>query len=50
MSIVVLVLPDVKGESESRASHCPHCQGEVLQRWGGSLKRVRDHLVKEAMV
>jgi transposase-like protein len=50
MSIVVLVLPDVKGESESRASHCPYCQGEVLQRWGGSLKRVRDHLVKAAVV
>jgi transposase-like protein len=50
MSIVVLVLPDVKGETEIRPGHCPYCQGEILQRWGGSLKRVRDHLVKEAMV
>lgn len=50
MSIVVLDLPDVKGESESRASRCPNCQSEVLQRWGGSLKRVRDHLVKAAVV
>jgi len=33
MSIVVLDLPDVKGESESRASRCPNCQSEVLQRW-----------------
>jgi transposase-like protein len=50
MSIVVLVLPDVKSETESRPSHCPYCQGEVLQRWGGSLKRVRDHEVKQAVV
>jgi DNA-directed RNA polymerase subunit RPC12/RpoP len=50
MSIVVLQLPDVKGESESRPSECPYCQSEILQRWGGSLKRVRDHVVKQAVV
>ena len=50
MSIVVLQLPAVKGESESRPSQCPHCRSEILQRWGGSLKRVRDHEVKQAMV
>jgi len=50
MSIVVLQLPDVKGETESRPSECPYCQSEILQRWGGSLKRVRDHEVKQAIV
>ncbi len=50
MSIVVLQLPDVKGETESRPSRCPYCQSEILQRWGRSLKRVRDHLVKQAVV
>jgi transposase-like protein len=50
MSIVVLKLPDVKTESESRPHHCPYCKHEVLQRWGGSLKRVRDHEVKQAQV
>lgn len=50
MSIVVLQLPDVKGKIESRPSECPYCHGEILQRWGGSLKRVRDHQVKEALV
>lgn len=42
MSIVVLQLPDVKGEAEGRPSHCPACKGAVLQRWGGEAKRVRD--------
>lgn len=50
MSIVVLKLPEVKGESESRPSQCVYCKGEILQRWGGRLKRVRDHEVKQAVV
>ena len=50
MSIVVLVLPDVKVQRETRPNQCPHCGGEILQRWGGSLKRVRDHLVQQAVV
>jgi transposase-like protein len=50
MSIVVLQLPDVKGVCENRPSKCPYCQGEILQRWGGSLKQVRDHQVKQALI
>jgi transposase-like protein len=50
MSIVVLQLPDVKGICENRPSQCPYCQGEVLQSWGSSLKRVRDHEVKQALI
>jgi len=50
MSIVVLQLPNVKSEREKRPRQCPHCKGEILQRWGGSQKRVRDHEVKQAQV
>jgi len=42
MSIVVLQLPDVKGETEKRPVRCPSCQGEILQRWGGQQKCLRD--------
>jgi transposase-like protein len=50
MSIVVLKLPDVKGYNESRPTYCPSCKGEIFQRWGGSLRKIRDHGVKEALV
>jgi hypothetical protein len=38
MSIVVLKLPDVKGYNENRPAYCPSCKGEILQRWGGSVR------------
>lgn len=50
MSIVVLKLPDVKRIAEKRPHHCPSCKGEILQRWGGSVRQVRDHQVKEVIV
>ena len=34
MSIVVLRLPNVKGESAERPEKCPNCKGEIFQRWG----------------
>jgi transposase-like protein len=50
MSIVVLKLPDVKGYIENRPACCPSCKGEILQRWGGRVREIRDHQVKEALV
>jgi len=50
MSIVVLKLPDVKGYNENRPACCPSCKGEILQRWGGSVRKIRDHQVKEVLV
>lgn len=50
MPIVVLKLPDVKGIAENRARRCPSCKGEILQRWGGSVRTIRDHQVKEALI
>lgn len=50
MAIVVLQLPTVKGECERRPHQCPHCQGEILQRWGGSRRQIRDHEVKQVVV
>ncbi len=50
MSIVVLKLPDVKGIAEKRPLHCPSCKGEILQRWGGTMRKIRDPQVKEALV
>jgi transposase-like protein len=42
MSIVVLKLPDVKIEAENRPASCPACKGEILQRWGGRARWIRD--------
>ena len=50
MSIVVLKLPDVKGIAEKRPHHCPSCKGEILQRWGGGMRKIRDPQVKEVLV
>lgn len=50
MSIVVLKLPDVKVKSETRPTHCPSCKGEILQRWGGQTRRVRDPQIREVAV
>jgi transposase-like protein len=50
MSIVVLKLPDVKGYAGNRPTHCPSCKGEIFQRWGGRVRKIRDHQVKEALV
>jgi transposase-like protein len=50
MTIVVLKLPDVKGCTENRPMQCPSCKGEILQRWGGSMREIRDPQVKAAIV
>jgi len=50
MSIVVLKLPDVKSETEARPNRCPSCKGETFQRWGGSVRRIRDPHVGYALV
>jgi transposase-like protein len=50
MSIVVLKLPNVKGIAEKRPHHCPSCKGEILQRWGGRERKIRDHQVKAVLV
>jgi hypothetical protein len=50
MSIVVLKLPDVKSESDQRPQQCPGCQGEIFQRWGGRLRKIRDPQVSWVMV
>lgn len=49
MSIIVLKLPEVKVRAE-RPSQCPVCKGDLLQRWGGQVKRVRDPYVSEVLV
>lgn len=50
MPIVVLKLPDVKVEAQSRPRQCPSCKGEILQRWGGQVREIRDPQVKEVLV
>lgn len=49
MSIIVLKLPEVKANAE-RPRRCPVCKGDILQRWGGQVKRVRDPHVSEVLV
>ena len=50
MSILVLKLPDVKVESETRPPRCPACKGEILQRWGGQVRQIRDPQVSSVQV
>lgn len=50
MSIVVLKLPDVKRKNKNRPKYCPSCKGEILQRWGGGRRKIRDHQVKRVLV
>lgn len=42
MSIVVLKLPNVKSKTDSRPRQCPACKGEIMQRWGGAKRQIRD--------
>jgi transposase-like protein len=42
MAIVVVELLDVKPDWAERPAHCPYCEGETFQRWGGVRKRVQD--------
>jgi transposase-like protein len=50
MSIIVLKLRGVKVATANRPSQCPHCKGEILQRWGGEVRQIRDPHVKEVIV
>jgi transposase-like protein len=50
MSIIVLKLPDVKAEPEVRPEKCPGCGYDILQRWGGDTKQLRDPHIKEVKV
>lgn len=50
MSIVTLVLPEVKACETSRPKRCPVCGGETFQRWGGSVRKVRDPQIHEVLV
>ena len=50
MSIVVLKLPDVKRQTETRPQECPYCQGVTFQRWGGKRKPVKDPRLRNVKV
>lgn len=50
MSIVILRVPEVKYSQEKRPKHCPYCEGETFQRWGGIAKQVRDPHLGEVWV
>jgi transposase-like protein len=50
MAIIVLKLPDVKPEAENRPEKCPACGYDILQRWGGQRKQLRDPQIKEVVV
>lgn len=50
MSIVTLQLPEVKACETSRPKQCPTCGGEIFQRWGGAVRKVRDPRIREVLV
>ena len=50
MSNVTLQLPGVKACETSRPKQCPACGGEIFQRWGGRIRKVRDPHIREVLV
>jgi len=50
MSIVLLQVPEVKACQTIRPKSCPYCPGETFQRWGASIKKVRDPQLREVRV
>src|SRR5512136_1289893 len=50
MAIIVLKLPDVKAEADGRPEKCPACGYDILQRWGGQTKQLRDPQIHEVVV
>ena len=50
MSILILQLPEVKECETSRPKQCPSCKGETFQRWGGTIRKVRDPQIREVVV
>ena len=42
MPIMTLCLPDIKQETEERPNQCPHCDGEIFQRWGATKRMSND--------
>lgn len=50
MSIVTLHLPEVKACESSRPKKCPSCGGNTFQRWGGTVRKVRDPHLQEVIV
>jgi transposase-like protein len=50
MSILTLKLPDVKSCATTRPTFCPSCKGDLLQRWGGQIRQVRDPHLREVTI
>jgi len=50
MPIVILQLPEVKENEESRPEKCPKCPGNTFQRWGGEVRKIKDPQIKEVVV
>jgi transposase-like protein len=50
MSIVVLKLPNVKQQTETRPRECPYCKEETFQRWGQVNKPVKDIRIRNVKV
>lgn len=50
MTIVILELPEVKVIAEQRPKKCRYCEGKTFQRWGGSIRKVKDPQIKEVLV
>jgi uncharacterized protein with PIN domain len=45
-----LQLPEVKHNTSMRPERCPHCKGEIFQRWGRVRKQIKDTKVRTAQV
>lgn len=47
---IVLQLPRVERKKLTRPSQCPYCKGEVFQRWGISIRQIKDTKVRSIKV
>jgi len=47
---IVLQLPQVERKKLARPARCPHCKGEVFQRWGIGVRQIKDTKVRTVKV
>jgi DNA-directed RNA polymerase subunit RPC12/RpoP len=42
MPVILIRLPEVNIHPNGRPKQCPHCDSQILQRWGSVTKPVKD--------
>ena len=48
--MIVLQLTIVKRDKRERPKQCPHCEGEIFQRWGQNTREIKDTKIRTVKV